>query len=81
MKWPVKLVGVDWRRDASFWADAMREKEVRGTKTLTFIGGGFESWQTIRRKIHQHLGTWELLQKKHLNEEGLEASLVAAAAD
>ncbi len=71
---------VDWRRDAPFWADAMREKEVKGTKTLTFIGGGFESRQTIRRKIHERLGTWELLQKKHLNEGGADFSAVAAAA-
>ena len=55
---------IDWQRDAPFWADAMRWKEVRGVKTLTFIGGGFESRQTIRRKVHEHLGTWTLLQKK-----------------
>jgi DGQHR domain-containing protein len=53
---------IDWRRNASFWQDVMREKEVRGKVVLTFVGGGFESRQAIRRKAHQHLGTWDRLQ-------------------
>jgi DNA-sulfur modification-associated len=69
---------IDWQRDAPFWVDAMREKEVRGIKTLTFIGGGFESRQTIRRKLHQHLGTWEALQKKSMGGENDEVGAVAA---
>jgi DGQHR domain-containing protein len=56
-----KIGGIDWRRDAPFWTDIMREKETRGTKTLTFVGGGTESRQGIRRKVHQALGTWERL--------------------
>lgn len=54
-----QIGGMDWRRDASFWSDMMREKEVRGTKILTFIGGGTESRQGIRRKVHEFLGTWD----------------------
>lgn len=59
-----KLGELDWRRDADFWSDVMREKEVRGKMALTFIGGGYESRQAIRRKAHQHLGTWDELQSK-----------------
>jgi hypothetical protein len=54
---------IDWQRSAPFWEDVMREKMVRGTPTITFIGGGYESRQAIRRKVHEHLGTWEALQK------------------
>ena len=36
----------------------MREKEVRGKPVITFIGGGYESRQAVRRKVHQYLGTW-----------------------
>lgn len=59
-----KLGELDWKRDADFWSDVMREKEVRGKMTLTFIGGGYESRQAIRRKAHQHLGTWDQLRAK-----------------
>lgn len=59
-----KLGELDWRRDADFWSDVMREKEVRGKTTLTFIGGGYESRQAIRKKAHQYLGTWDQLQVK-----------------
>jgi DGQHR domain-containing protein len=54
---------IDWQRSAPFWEDVMREKLVRGTPTITFIGGGYESRQAIRRKVHEHLGTWDALQK------------------
>lgn len=54
---------IDWQRSAPFWEDVMREKIVRGTPTITFIGGGYESRQAIRRKVHEHLGTWDALQK------------------
>lgn len=54
---------IDWQRSAPFWAEIMREKIVRGTPTLTFIGGGYESRQAIRRKVHEYLGTWEALQQ------------------
>lgn len=57
-----KLGEIDWSRSAPFWADIMREKVVRGTSTTTFVGGGHESRHAIRRKAHQHLGTWEQLQ-------------------
>jgi DGQHR domain-containing protein len=69
---------IDWQRDAPFWADAMREKEVRGVKTLTFVGGGFESRQAIRRKVHEHLGTWDQLQKKLSTTLEPEVTAVAA---
>jgi hypothetical protein len=69
---------IDWQRNAPFWADAMRDKEVRGIKTLTFIGGGFESRQAIRRKVHEHLGTWDLLQKKLSSDVEDEIGAVAA---
>lgn len=59
-----KLGELDWSRNADFWSDVMREKEVRGKMTLTFIGGGYESRQAIRRKAHQYLGTWDQLQAK-----------------
>jgi DGQHR domain-containing protein len=59
-----KLGELDWSRNADFWSDVMREKEVRGKMTLTFIGGGYESRQAIRRKAHQHLGMWDQLQAK-----------------
>jgi hypothetical protein len=54
---------IDWQRSAPFWEDVMREKIVRGTPTITFIGGGYESRQAIRRKVHEYLGTWEALQQ------------------
>lgn len=57
-----KLGEIDWQRSSPFWADVMREKVVRGKPTTTFIGGGYESRQAIRRKVHQHLGTWDKLQ-------------------
>jgi hypothetical protein len=57
-----KLGEIDWRRNAPFWADVMREKAVRGKTVTTFIGGGYESRQALRKKIHQHLGTWDTLQ-------------------
>lgn len=57
-----KIGEIDWQRGSPFWADVMREKVVRGKPTTTFIGGGYESRQSIRRKVHQHLGTWDKLQ-------------------
>jgi hypothetical protein len=57
-----KLGEIDWQRNAPFWADVMREKAVRGKTVTTFIGGGYESRQALRKKIHQHLGTWDTLQ-------------------
>lgn len=57
-----KLGELDWKRNASFWSDVMREKEVRGKMVLTFVGGGYESRQAIRRKAHEFLGTWNPLQ-------------------
>lgn len=57
-----KLGELNWSRNADFWSDVMREKEVRGKVALTFIGGGYESRQAIRRKTHQYLGTWDQLQ-------------------
>lgn len=59
-----KVGEIDWSRSAEFWSDVMREKEVRGKMVMTFLGGGYESRQAIRRKVHQHLGTWEALQAK-----------------
>jgi hypothetical protein len=55
-----RLGEIDWQRGAPFWADVMRE--VRGKPVITFIGGGYESRQGIRRKVHQYLDTWEKLQ-------------------
>lgn len=57
-----KLGEIDWQRTAAFWSDMMRDKEVRGKMVTTFIGGGYESRQTVRRKAHEHLGTWDRLQ-------------------
>ncbi len=65
-----KLGELDWSRNAGFWSDVMREKEVRGKMALTFIGGGYESRQAIRRKAHQYLGTWERLQAKTAPADG-----------
>ncbi len=59
-----KLGELDWKRDAEFWSDVMREKEVRGKSVMTFVGGGYESRQAIRRKSHQYLGTWDRLQSE-----------------
>ena len=33
------------------------EREVRAKPVITFIGGGYESRQAVRRKVHQYLGT------------------------
>jgi hypothetical protein len=75
-----RLGEIDWQRGAPFWADVMREKEVRGKSVITFIGGGYESRQAVRRKVHQYLGTWEKLQVAlHANEEGEHAEQVEAA--
>jgi DGQHR domain-containing protein len=57
-----KIGEIDWRRDSEFWKDVMREKEVKGGKILTFVGGGTESRQSVRRKVHEYLGTWDKLQ-------------------
>lgn len=76
-----KLGEFDWRRDADFWSDVMREKEVRGKMVLTFIGGGYESRQAIRRKAHQYLGTWDQLQTEAGSMEEsavIESTAVAA---
>jgi hypothetical protein len=40
----------------------MREKAVRGKPVITFVGGGYESRQAVRRKVHEYLATWEKLQ-------------------
>jgi hypothetical protein len=74
-----KLGEIDWQRSAPFWADIMREKDVRGTQTLTFIGGGYESRQAIRRKAHEYLGTWEGLQARD-QEERMVGQVKAVAA-
>jgi hypothetical protein len=72
---------IDWQRGASFWSDIMREKEVRGKTVITFIGGGYESRQGIRRKVHEHLGTWNALQQALVpNESETEATDPAAEA-
>jgi DGQHR domain-containing protein len=49
---------IDWQRGAQFWIDIMREKPVRGKPVITFMGGGYESRQAVRRKVHEYLGTW-----------------------
>lgn len=73
---------IDWQRSAEFWTDIMREKVVRGTPTITFIGGGYESRQSVRRKVHEYLGTWEALQQAQNAEataaEAVEPEAVAA---
>lgn len=74
-----KLGEIDWQRSAPFWADIMREKDVRGTPTLTFIGGGYESRQSIRFKAHQYLGTWEDLQARSQESTAAAPGSVAAA--
>jgi hypothetical protein len=76
-----RLGEIDWQRSAPFWSDMMREKEVRGARTITFMGGGYESRQAIRRKAHEHLGTWDALQEA-LKEEGGsgQSSIIPAAA-
>ena len=78
-----RLGEVDMRKDAPFWADVMREREVRGNPTLTFAGGGYESRQAVRRKLHEHLGTWEALRAARGDEEveAEEVESVAAAAE
>lgn len=65
---------IDMRKDAPFWSDIMREREVRGNPTLTFAGGGYESRQAVRRKIHEHLGTWEALRGTPGNDDADEDS-------
>ena len=70
---------IDMRKDAAFWSDVMREREVRGNSVLTFVGGGYESRQAVRRKIHEHLGTWDALQVAR--EEVGEASVLVEAAE
>lgn len=75
-----KLGEIDWQRTAPFWSDAMREKEVRGKTVTTFIGGGYESRQALRKKIHQHLGTWEELQAALQLSEGSEGRETQPAA-
>jgi hypothetical protein len=72
-----KMGEIDWQRSAPFWADMMREKIVRDIPTITFVGGGHESRQGIRRKVHEYLGTWDALQKA-LNAEA-EAAQAAEA--
>jgi hypothetical protein len=71
---------IDWQRSAPFWEDVMREKIVRGTATITFIGGGYESRQAIRRKVHEHLGTWKALQQS-AEPEVAEATTEPEASD
>jgi hypothetical protein len=75
-----KMGEIDWQRSAPFWADIMREKIVRDIPTITFVGGGHESRQGIRRKVHEHLGTWEAL-KKALNTEAEAAQAAEASTD
>ncbi|WP_158284325.1 DNA sulfur modification protein DndB [Bradyrhizobium sp. SUTN9-2] len=73
-----KLGEIDWQRSSPFWQSVMREKVVRGTPTLTFMGGGHESRQAIRRKAHEYLGTWDRLQEV-LNSEDAEVDETEAA--
>lgn len=75
-----KLGEIDWQRSAPFWRDIMREKEVRGKATLTFVGGGYESRQAIRRKAHEHLGTWDRLKESLRDADGDAAEEEAQAA-
>lgn len=75
-----KLGEIDWQRSASFWSDVMREKIVRGKPTLTFIGGGYESRQAIRRKAHEHLGTWARLKTLQQGGAGIGTVVEAEAA-
>jgi len=75
-----KLGAVDWQRTAPFWADVMREKEVRGKTVTTFVGGGYESRQSLRKKLHQHLGTWEALQTALQASNSAEGEIDQAAA-
>jgi hypothetical protein len=56
----------------------MREKEVRGKPVITFIGGGYESRQAVRRKVHEYLGTWEKLQVALQAYEKIEQQVEAA---
>ena len=70
-----KIGAIDWTRDAPFWSDVMREKNGK----MTFIGGGTESRQAIRRKVHQFLGTWDDLQQA-LKRDGRQADLLETAA-
>jgi len=77
-----KIGEIDWQRTAPFWSDVMREKKVRGKSVTTFIGGGYESRQAIRRKVHEYLDTWEKLQVSLTEEsdENGEAEQVEAEA-
>lgn len=75
-----KLGEIDWQRSAAFWSDIMRDKDVRGKPTLTFLGGGYESRQAIRRKAHEHLGTWDRLQQALRDIDGDQAVDGAQAA-
>jgi DNA-sulfur modification-associated len=72
-----KIGAINWTRDADFWSDVMREKNIRGKKVITFIGGGTESRQAIRRKVHQFLGTWDALHV--LKRDGRQADLLETA--
>jgi len=77
-----KIGEIDMKKEAPFWSDVVREKEVRGKMTLTFIGGGYESRQAIRRKLHQHLGTWEALDTaRRADTEEVDSGQPAAAAE
>jgi hypothetical protein len=75
-----RLGEIDWQRGAPFWADVMRQKDVRGKSVITFVGGGYESRQALRRKVHQYLGTWEKLQAAlQTSEKPQQAEQVEAA--
>lgn len=74
-----KIGEVDMRKEAPFWSDIMREREIRGKMAITFVGGGYESRQAIRRKLHQHLGTWNALQEAQGSGDEADAPPAAAA--
>lgn len=75
-----KVGEIDWQRTGDFWSDVMRDKQVRGKTVRTFVGGGYESRQSLRRKVHQHLGTWEKLQASDFDADDGEEVTVSAAA-
>ena len=59
----------------------MRQRATKNGATLTFVGGGHETRQAIRRKMHEHLGTWDQFQAKtEADEDGsvVESAAVAA---
>jgi len=74
-----RLGQLDWRKSAPYWADIVRERATKSGTALAFVGGGHETRQAIRRKMHEHLGTWDDFQAAVGREA--EAAEVAAAAE